>query len=116
MSATPPYPPMSNNPPATPGSIPNYLVWSIIITVLSACLCCPGLITGIVAIVFSAQVNTKLNQGDIEGARKSSANAKIWCWVTTVLAIIGLFINIYVFMTGGAQQYLEMMEQAQHLQ
>ena len=37
---------------------------------------------------------TKLNQGDLEGARRSSANAKTWCWVATAFAIIGLLLNI----------------------
>lgn len=109
MNATPPL-------PSAPGNIPNYLAWSIIATVLALCLCCPGLITGIVAIVFSAQVNGKLNAGDIEGARRSSANAKTWAWVTTGLAIIGLLINIYWVSTGGMSQYTEMMEQFQQLQ
>ncbi len=106
MSATPPM-------PQAHGSIPNYLAWSIISTVLATCLCCPLGLIGIVAIVFSSQVNSKLNQGDVDGARRASANAKTWCWVATALAIIGLVINIVVFATGGAETYLQMMQQYQ---
>jgi hypothetical protein len=106
MSTTPPMPQVHDN-------IPNYLAWSIIATVLATCLCCPLGLVGIVAIVFASQVNSKLNQGDVDGARRASANAKIWCWVATALAIIGLLINIAVFATGGAEQYLQLMQQYQ---
>ncbi|MET0581131.1 MAG: CD225/dispanin family protein [Pseudoxanthomonas sp.] len=102
-------------PPATaaPGSIPNHLAWSIIATVLATCLCCPLGLVGIVAIVFANKVNTLLNQGDIAGAQRASANAKTWCWVATALAIIGLLINIVMFATGGVESYMEMMQQYQ---
>lgn len=107
---------MSYVPPpasAAPGSIPNYLAWSIIATVLATCLCCPLGLVGIVAIVFANKVNTLLNQGDIAGAQRASANAKTWCWVATALAIIGLLINIVMFATGGAESYLQMIQQYQ---
>ena len=108
MSYVPP--PMST---AAPGSIPNHLAWSIIATVLATCLCCPLGLVGIVAIVFASKVNTLLNQGDIAGAQRASANAKTWCWVATALAIIGLLINIGVFATGGIDSYMQMMQQYQ---
>jgi hypothetical protein len=101
---------------ATPGSVPNHLAWAIVSTVLATCLCCPLGLIGIVAIVFSSQVNGKLNQGDVEGARRASANAKTWCWVATAFAIIGLLLNIIMFATGGMEQYMEMMQQMQQMQ
>jgi hypothetical protein len=107
---------MSYVPPpasAAPGSIPNHLAWAIIATVLATCLCCPLGLIGIVAIVFSAKVNGLLAQGDIAGAQRASANAKTWCWVATALAIIGLLINIVMFATGGAESYLQMIQQYQ---
>jgi hypothetical protein len=107
---------MSYVPPpasAAPGSVPNHLAWSIIATVLATCLCCPLGLVGIVAIVFANKVNTLLNQGDIAGAQRASANAKTWCWVATALAIIGLLINIVMFATGGAESYMQMMQQYQ---
>ena len=102
-------------PPAVSShdSVPNYMAWAIVSTIIGFCLCCPALITGIVAIVFSSKVNGLLNQGDLDGARRASAQAKTWCWVTTALAIIGLLINLYVFSTGGMEQYMQMMEQVQ---
>ncbi|WP_369940823.1 CD225/dispanin family protein [Xanthomonas medicagonis] len=106
--------PVTPPPAPVPGAIPNYLAWAIISTVLGFCLCCPALITGIVAIVFSSKVNGLLNQGDLEGARRASNNAKIWCWVTTALAIIGLLINIVMLATGGMQGYMDYMQQIQH--
>lgn len=60
---------------------PSNLVWSILATVL----CCQ--ITGIIAIVFAAQVSTKYNDGDYETAKKYSE----WsAWL--VIASIVLFI------------------------
>ncbi|HLM52532.1 MAG TPA: CD225/dispanin family protein [Pseudoxanthomonas sp.] len=106
---------MSTVPPpvsAAHGSIPNYLAWSIISTVLATCLCCPLGLVGIVAIVFSNKVNNLLAQGDIEGARRASNTAKTWCWVATALAIIGLIWNTYFWtMGGGMMQYQQLMEQ-----
>ena len=110
---------MSYVPPPVSGnqeSIPNYLAFSIIATGLATCLCCPLGLIGIVAIVFSSQVNGKLNQGDLEGAQRASANAKTWCWVATGLAIVGLLWSIYFFSSGGMAEYQEMIEQFQHMQ
>jgi len=115
MSAVPPMPPSS----VAPGSVPNHLVWAIISTVFSLCLCCgiPGLATGITAIVFSAQVNGKLNAGDFDGARRASNLAKIFCWVTTGFAVLGILWMIYSFTVGdGMAQYEAMMEQIQQAQ
>jgi len=54
--------------------IPNYLVQSILVT----CCCCLPL--GIPAIVFAAQVNSKVQSGDIQGALESSRKAQMWSW------------------------------------
>ncbi len=55
--------------------IQNYLVPSILVTL---CCCVPA---GIVAIVYAAQVNSKLAAGDLAGAQASARLAKIWSWV-----------------------------------
>lgn len=119
MSSLPPSPPPAPGQsfgaapaPLPPGSVPNYLVWSIISTVLGACLCCPLGLLGIVGIVFSSKVNGLLAQGDLEAAQRASKNAKTWCWVATALAIIGLLWTIYSFTFGnGAQMYQQFFEQ-----
>ncbi len=102
------------NTTAAPGSIPNHLAWAIIATVLATCLCCPLGLLGIVAIVQSNKVNTLLNQGDMEGARRASDSAKTWCWVATALAIIGVLINVGLLATGGMASYVETMQQLQN--
>ena len=112
MGAVPgPPPPPHQVPVHEP--IPNYLAWSIISTVLATCLCCPLGLVGIVAIVFASKVNSALDRGDIDGARRASATAKTWCWVATALAIIGLLINIWMFTSGGMAEYQQLMEQMQ---
>ncbi|TXH64812.1 MAG: CD225/dispanin family protein [Lysobacteraceae bacterium] len=103
------------NTSVAPGNIPNHMVWAIVSTVLGLCLCCPALGTGIVAIVFASKVNNLLNQGDIDGARQASNNAKTWCMVTTGLAVLGLIINIVYFSMGGFASYMEAMQQMQQM-
>lgn len=109
-----PEPPLPGTPIA-PGTVPNHLAWSIIVTVLSLCLCCiVGTIPGIVAIVFAAKVNTLLGQGDLAGAQRASNTAKTWCWVTTGLCVIGLLWTVYsLTLGGGMAQWQMMMEQIQ---
>lgn len=111
-SAAPPPPPMQSYtppPPPPPGGspgmappmpgmmpgpvIPNYLVHSIIATL---CCCLP---LGIVAIIFSAQVNQKLAIGDVAGAQDASNKAKLFCWISFGIGIIGI---ILIVMINGA--------------
>src|SRR5437588_8460235 len=82
-----------------PGAtVPNYLVFAILTTVL----CC--LPTGIPAIVFAAQVNGKLQAGDIAGAQAASKNAKMWCWISFgVGLVVGLFY-VLVIAVGTIRQ------------
>jgi len=61
---------------------PNYLVFAILTTIF----CCQ--ILGIVSIVFAAQVNSKWNAGDYQGALNASKNAKLWAWVSTLSGFI----------------------------
>lgn len=78
---------------------PNYLVFAILTTIF----CCQ--IFGIVSIVFAAQVNSRWNSGDAQGAMDASRNAKLWAWlafgsgvlvavVAILLAVLGVFAGI----------------------
>ena len=73
--------------------IPNYLVQAILVTF---CCCLPF---GIPAIVFAAQVDGKAASGDIAGARDSSKNAKLWCWIAFALGatINGAYCAFMIF-------------------
>ncbi|MGJ7903749.1 CD225/dispanin family protein [Lysobacter sp. 1R34A] len=97
---------------------PNYLAWSITVTVLTFCLCCiVGSIPGIVAIVYGSQVNSKYAAGDEAGARRASENAKIWTWVGTGLAVLGLIWMIVSFFINGASfLYGDALQELQRLQ
>lgn len=95
-SYTPPPPPpnsFTNPPPYTGPAVPNYLVQSIIVTL---CCCLP---LGVVAIIFAAQVNTKLAAGDIAGAQEASSKAKMFCWISFGLGIAAIIIS---FLINGA--------------
>ncbi|MGY3267001.1 CD225/dispanin family protein [Lysobacter sp. HA35] len=119
MSTPPPItPPPSPMPPHAGGvPVPNYMVWSIIITIVSLCVCCiVGTIPGIVAIVFSSKVNSALDRGDFAEAKRSSDTAKLWCWITTGLCALGLLINIGMIATGGMARYTQELQQLQSMQ
>ena len=88
-------------PPAAPvrtvGYLPNYLVHAIVVTVL----CCVPF--GIVAIVFAAQVNGKLEAGDYNGAVESSRKARTWCWVSFGVGLAFAFAYAaYMLVVMGA--------------
>lgn len=76
--------------------IPNYLAQSILVTLL----CCWPF--GIPAIVYSTQVNSKLNAGDVAGAMKASDNAKTWAWVAFGG---GLLVFVVAFFMGMAEGF-----------
>ena len=66
-------------------------MWAILATLF----CCLPL--GIVSIVFAAQVDTKWNRGDWNGAVESSGRARMWLIVSvvaSVVVIIGYFLFI----------------------
>ena len=75
-----------------PATISNYLVQSILVTL---CCCMPA---GIVAIIYAAQVNSKLAAGDIAGAQASAHLAKVWSWVGFGAGIV---VGIIYALAGG---------------
>jgi hypothetical protein len=94
---TPPPPNYGATPGPVPGAqIPNYLWQSIVVTL---CCCLP---LGVVGIIFAAQVNTKLAQGDIAGARDASQKAKMFTLigfgVGIVVILISMILNGAMFM------------------
>jgi hypothetical protein len=75
--------------------VPNYLTQSILVTIF----CC--LPFGIAAIIQSAQVNSKVQAGDYEGALQASENAKKYCWYGFVGGLIIFFIYFIIALTSG---------------
>jgi hypothetical protein len=117
MSTPPPIPPPSMSAPVGGTPIPNYLAWSIVVTILSLCLCCViGTIPGIVAIVFAAKVNGALDRGDFAEAKRSSDTAKLWAWITTGLCVLGLLVNLALIAGGGMANYTERLQQLEQMQ
>ncbi len=87
----PPPPPMS-----APSTVPNYLVWSI----LSTLFCC--LPAGIVAIIYSSQVNTKIATGDVQGAMAASKNAKMWSMIAAGVSLVcGIIYALFMIFAVG---------------
>ena len=69
--------------------VPNHLVWAILATLF----CCQP--TGIVAIVYAAQVDSKLSAGDYQGALESSQNAKTWAWISFIPIAVMIGFGIF---------------------
>ena len=70
--------------------VPNYLPQAILLAIF----CCQPF--GIVAIIYAAQVNTKLQAGDYEGAVTASDNAKKWCWISFAAGISVFVLYVLV--------------------
>lgn len=64
----------------------NNLVWAILATVF----CCQ--ITGIIAIIFAAQVNSKYYSDGYKQAKRYSDMAGVWCIISIILAILSYSI------------------------
>jgi hypothetical protein len=78
-----------------PGAtVQNYLVFAILATVL----CC--LPAGIPAIIYAAQVNSKLQAGDLAGAQAASNNAKMWCLISLGLGLGIIVLYMVLIMVG----------------
>jgi hypothetical protein len=76
--------------------IPNYLVWSILVTLLC---CVPG---GIIGIIYSNKANSAKAMGDYAGALAANKTAKTWIIVSVVtwVVLVGLYVGLVV--VGGA--------------
>ena len=58
---------------------------------------------GILAILQSVQVNTRLAAGDWEGARRASRSAKNWCLVAAAVWPGGFFlVSCTAMLAGGS--------------
>jgi len=89
-------PPLVSPQPYGGPVVESYLIPSILVTVL----CC--LPFGIPAIVFAAQVQEKLNRGDIAGAQHASKNAKTWCIVAAAVPLVfGVLYVLLMIVIGG---------------
>ena len=90
--------PFASPPPpyyGSPTHIDNNLIWAILATI---CCCVP---TGIVAIVYAAQVNGKLAAGDAVTAQRYANNARLWAIISAVLGAVVAVIYLLTSIVGG---------------
>jgi len=86
-------------------AIPTYLTPAILVTIV---LCSP---TGIVAIAYAAQVNSKLRAGDHDGAARASRNAKMWTLISFVVSIAFLIGELWWFLVYGDKLLSKLLTQ-----
>jgi hypothetical protein len=90
-----PYQASAALPAAGQPQLNNYLMPAIFATM---CCCLPF---GIVSIVYAAQVNAKLEGGDVFGATQSAQNAKMWFWIALGVGIVPQLLSIGLMIAGG---------------
>ena len=87
---------MSPGQPIPEGTVPNYLVHSILLTLC----CCPPF--GIAAIVQASKVDALLAGGNQAAAKEASAGAKKWCiWALVIGAVVNILFIAINFSAGG---------------
>ena len=82
-------------PPGAPTNVPNYLVPAIL-----SLFCCWPL--AIVAIIFAAQVNGKVQSGDIAGAMDASKKAKMFSFIAIGIGLVVGVIYLLITVLGVA--------------
>mgnify|MGYP004711430277 CR=1 FL=1 len=73
----------------------NYLLYSILVTLF----CC--LPFGIVGIIKSAQVSSKYQAGDYDGALQSSKDAKKWSLIALLCGLAWIILYVIFFVILG---------------
>lgn len=87
--------------PPSGGPPKDYMVLSIVATVLGVITCtCVPLITGIIAIVFSNKARQAYAAGDFATAESSANTAKILVIVSFAILAVLTVVNIIFFTTG----------------
>lgn len=82
-----------NPPPPPPGApVNNHLPIAIIATIVSVIFCC--IPHGVVSLIFSLQVNKKVEAGDMVGAINAARQAKMWGFISIGVAVVGLVLSI----------------------
>ncbi|HJO10048.1 MAG TPA: CD225/dispanin family protein [Verrucomicrobiota bacterium] len=81
----------------------NYLVPAILCTLF----CC--LPFGIAGILFAVQANSKVQQGDTDGAASAASKAKLMCILSFVIGLLSL---IWFFSSGEFNRILQEMQES----
>ncbi len=71
---------------------PTYLIWSILLTI---CCCNP---LGIVPIITGAQVNSRFNNMDFEGAKRASDITEWWVIICFVIGLMMLPFTAIIYL------------------
>ncbi len=81
------------------GTVPNNMVMAIIATVVSVIGCC--LPHGLVSLMFAMQVGKKEAAGDLEGAKNSAKQAKMWAWISIIVGALTMILGFIFGVFAG---------------
>jgi Interferon-induced transmembrane protein len=94
-------------PPTSPASaaspVPNNLILAIVASVLSLLCCLPH---GVISLIFALQVNKKAEAGDLEGAANAAKQAKMWAWISIIVAVIWFIVSLVFGVLGALMSAL----------
>ena len=87
----------SDTPDYNQQSINNYMTFSIITTILTMTFCC-GLPLGVIALIYSSQVNSYMKVGDINKAIETSKKARKWNIISLIVSMSLFIILLFILL------------------
>ncbi len=99
--------PNDENRPPKPDNSQVLAIIGTVVGAITCGFCCIGSVIGIIAIVFSTQVNKKYNYGDYLGAESAAKTAKILSFISLGIAGLTLIWIIIQIASGGTAEYMQ---------
>lgn len=75
----------------------NWMPWAIIVTILSGCTTCIGLVLGIISIVYASKANAFYANGQQAEGDAANSTARILTIVNIVLLVLGVIGSVAYF-------------------
>lgn len=93
----PQQPPYNNYRQPFPTPHTNWMPWAIIVTILSGCTTCVGLILGIISIVYASKANAYYANGQQAEGDAANSTARTLTIVNIVLLVLGAIFSVAYF-------------------
>ena len=106
--AIPVYPPQPESALPPPLKPKNWMVESILVTIIPTIFCCNVFaLLGIIAIVQAAKVDRLFYNGEYAASAYAARKARTWVFITLGIAAAGIILNIILWFTGFTSTFME---------